>query len=606
MSQIRAVKEAVDIVEIVGERLQLQRAGSNLKANCPFHSEKTPSFFINPQLQRFRCFGCGEAGDVFEFLQKYEGMSFFESLEYLADRAGVVLERNSVQSPEDLDREAVLSALSLAKEYYHWLLQKHQVGAAARQYLEQRKIGQELIKQFELGAAPEAWDGLVQYLQGKKGFSWHHLEQAGLILKGRGGRYYDRFRGRLMFPLRNHRGQVVGFSGRVLDPDVKEAKYINSPETMVYHKSKMLFGFWEQYRAIRQAEEVVMVEGEFDVLSSIQAKVPQVVAIKGSALTPEHLKLVQRAARRVVLALDRDAAGLEATRRAIGLAQQHDIDLRVVNPEIMTGKDPDELSRSDPKAWRQAVKQSVTAYDFLLQAAAQQHDPNSATGRRAIIRELAPPFNAIPHAVEQDVYIKKLATLLNVKPALVMADIKTELARRQLGQPESDPRVAQPSSSSGGHTRLSRLEEYVLFLLLHSSPSVWSSRVRSLADVSWTQPSHAALIEALKLQPQTTSLEQLRLQLPEDAQAQLFELHTHPEYFPQLEQLDIETEWVVATTQVMQLGLRRQLAAVSSHLKRLDRVQELSSEQQAQQDSLLAQLSQLNQQLKALTPSSKK
>lgn len=595
MSQIKTVKEATDIVEIIGERLELQKGGSNLKAPCPFHSEKTPSFFVNSQMQRFRCFGCGETGDVFEFLQKYEGMTFYESLEYLADRANITLEKKNIQNRDDQDREQVLAALNLAKEYYHYLLVQHKAGRSARDYLEDRGIAESIIQQFQLGAAPTGWDGLLKYLHGKKKYSLKTLEQAGLILKGKRGGYYDRFRGRLMFPLKNHRGQVVGFSGRVLDPTEKQAKYINSPETMVYHKSQMLFGLSEQFQAIRKAEEAVVVEGEFDVLSSVKAKVPQVVAIKGSALTEEQVKLLKRVVKRIILALDRDEAGIEASRRAITVATTHDLELRVADPTLMTGKDPDDLARENPKAWRQAVKQSISVYDFLLQMAIDQFDASTPEGKKAIIKSLAQPFTKIPHAVEFDVYLKKLASQLNVRSELVKQDLQTEAKKQKLtGRRVSTTTKSKPKAKPGTRplSRQARLEEYTIFLLLHSQPKTWPDKVGQLEHVSFAQPALHHLVQLLRTKS-VSSVSQLIADLPEDIQQQVFELHTHPIYFPRLESIKISDEWPQTVAELRQLDIAHELQKISAELAELDRVEQKNQTQENRQAELLGKISQL-------------
>ncbi|HPR14166.1 MAG TPA: DNA primase, partial [Candidatus Woesebacteria bacterium] len=301
MSQIQEVKDANNIVEIVGEKIDLRPSGSSFKARCPFHSEKTPSFFVHPEMQRYRCFGCGATGDVLDFLQNYDGMTFYEALKYLADRASITL-KDFNRTSEDEEREQLLGILNLAKEYYHYLLTQHEAGKPALAYLKERGTNSQSIKLFNLGYSLSSWDGLIKYLHQKKKYPLELIAKTGLIIKGKGDRYYDRFRGRVMFPLKNHRGQVVGFSGRLLTAQAKEAKYINSPETSLYHKSKLLYGYSELFREIRKANKVVVVEGEFDVISSAQAHVNNVVAIKGSALTADQVDLLARVSDSVILA----------------------------------------------------------------------------------------------------------------------------------------------------------------------------------------------------------------------------------------------------------------------------------------------------------------
>lgn len=479
--QIVQVKDATDLVTVVGERLALSKAGSNFKGLCPFHSEKSPSFFVNPQMQRYMCFGCHETGDCFSFLQKYDSMTFSESLHYLAQRAGIKLE-SYVASPEDGKRERILAALSLAKEYYHFLLTKHASGKLARDYLEKRGTTAETIELFGLGVSLPSWDGLQKYLIGKKKFSREELLDAGLIIRSDRGTYYDRFRNRLMFPLTNARGNVVGFSGRILEDigtnagkvDQVTAKYINSPETITYHKSDLLFGYSQLHRFIREKEEIVLVEGEFDVLSSFQAHVKNVSAIKGSALTKEQLKLIARSVKRVIFALDNDKAGVEATKRAIGLSQEYGVLLRVI--QLAGGKDPDDIARQNPEAWRKLAKSSVSVYDYLIEHSFSQHDPTSGDGKREITNELGKIISGITNAVEQAYYIQKIALRLGAKEEVVFS----QFARSRLTSETIRP--AKPAAVDT-KDRESTLEEYLCALVFHLQGDEFVKHFDSLGDL---------------------------------------------------------------------------------------------------------------------------
>jgi DNA primase len=595
MSQIQAVKDATDIVALIGSRLSLQRSGSNFRGLCPFHSEKSPSFFVSETMQRYRCFGCGESGDVFSFLEKYEGMSFFEALESLAEAAGIQLEKHA-RSQDDEQREQLLAVLNLAKEYYHFLLTEHKTGTAARAYLKERGVTAESIKLFQLGVSPTTWDGLLTYLHGKKKYSLQLLEDAGLILKGKTGRYYDRFRNRLMFPLKNHRGQVVGFSGRLLSGDAKEAKYINSPETKLYHKSQMLFGYHELYQQIRTAKRVVVVEGEFDVISSAQAHVNEVVAIKGSALTEEHVKLLKRSAEQVLLALDTDAAGVKATRRAIEILQKHDTELRVIR--VPGGKDPDELARAHPKEWREAVKQSVTAYEFLIGAALEQHDPSSPEGKRRIMQELAPVLAQLQHAVEREFYVQEIAAKLSVSVESVQNDIDRVTAALATGQPvqaaaRQPESVAVPKKSTPSGKR-ERLEEYLLFLLLRSAAEHLRARASALGSLELQLPSLAAFLKIVTTSPGDLELRQLMQRLPSDLQQTAFEIYSDEKYTQMLEKLDIKAEWDNTLTDLAKELLAERKKAITEELSALDDLLQKTPAEEARQDELLRQLVILN------------
>lgn len=598
MSQIRQIKESTDIVEIIGERISLGRSGTSLRGLCPFHSEKSPSFFVNEQFQRYKCFGCGESGDVFSFLEKYEGMTFNETLKYLAERAGITL--TSYQpSAEDEQRQRLLSILSLAKEYFHFLLLKHESGAKARDYLKQRGVTKESIVLFQLGYALPAWDGLMAYLHGKKKFSVGDLQLAGLVVSGRNGKEYDRFRDRIMFPLTNHRGQVVGFSGRTLDADAKEAKYINSPETQLYHKSEMLYGYSELFQEIRKKKEAIVVEGEFDVISSAQAHVNNVVAIKGSAITSQHLQLLQRAADKVLFSLDMDSAGVAATKRAIQMAGEVNIDIRVV--VIPQGKDPDELARNAPKEWREAVKSSISAYEYLIRAAAKQHDTKTAEGKRAVIDDLAPIIGNIGHAVEQDVYMKRLATVLEVREELVRQDIQKYRSHITKGGKPRATEKSAPNIEPKTLSRQEKLEAYLLFLLLHGPENSLLGKIAEVDGVEWATPGVNHLLQQLAKSLPKSTLNQAVAELSADQQQLVFELSTQPEYLDMLEDLKIEEEWQKMRSDLRQEQTKSRLEHINRELEELERKGITTPEQEAQQTTLLQEIVQLQKKLSVQT-----
>lgn len=594
MSQIQDVKQSSDIVQIISERRQLQHSGTNWRGLCPFHSEKSPSFFVSEQMQRYKCFGCGENGDVFTFLEKYEGMTFAEALQYLADRAGITLTKLSFTSEDD-QRSRLLEILNLTKEYYSYLLTEHQLGEKARTYLKERGTTAESIKVFQMGYALDSWDGLIKYLNGKKGYSIADLDAAGLIVN-RNGKTYDRFRGRIMFPLTDHRGRVVGFSGRVLDKDAKEAKYINSPETMLYHKSQMLFGFSQLYQEIRKAAEVVVVEGEFDVISSAQSHINNVVAVKGSALTEDHMRLLSRTVSKVILSFDMDSAGIKATQRAIEVARPFGLELRVIDFSVLNAdsaeiakKDPDELARNHPDLWRQAVKSSISVYDFFLRAASKKYDLETPEGKRKAIDELAPIFGQISHAVEHDFYVKKLATLLDVNQSVVKSDLQRfkEIKRRGNFTPPPKTASAQPKEETKPLTRKDKLEEYVLFLLLNSDPESVTDRVEKLKHMSFAKPGVKQILQRISELQTPYNSAFFSKQLPEDLQLILFDLTVNSEYLPMLPTLDIEKEWKIAVEELISLDIAEETQRIQEELDALDQKGTITPEDEARSAELL-------------------
>lgn len=595
MSQIKQVKDASDIIQIIGERVPLTKSGANLKAPCPFHSEKTPSFFVSEVLQRYKCFGCGETGDVFTFLQKYEGMSFIESLRYLADREGITL-ADFRASPEDELRDRLLSILDLTKSYYYYLLTEHEAGQTAREYLKKRGINNESVKVFQIGYSLPNWEGLISYLHDKKKYSFSDIEKAGLIIRGRGDRFYDRFRGRLMFPLTNHRGQVVGFSGRVLDPTVKEAKYINSPETLLYHKSELLFGFSNLYQEIKKADEVVVTEGELDCISSTQAHVNNVVAIKGSALTRDQVQLLRRAVSRVLLSLDMDEAGIEATKRAIQIIKEFDLELRVI--QIPGGKDPDELAQKEPAQWREAVKSSISVYEFFLRLALTKFKPAEPEGKRKIIDFLAPIFGHITHEVERDYYVKKLAKALEVTDEVVKKDILTFKDKGKLSIVGSDA-TKKTTAVKTTKTRKERIEEYLLFLLFRSQPDQVLQLGKELQNYDWTIVGANQLINFLLKADSSFNLTDFAKSLPSDLQQLVSDMYLHPEYTSMLETLKIEQEWKKTLVELTDVTVTQEIDQITQELEKLDRKREKTAAEEASQAELLQRIVILKRKTKA-------
>lgn len=458
MSDIDEIKSRLNIVEIISERIPVKKAGRNFKALCPFHGEKTPSFVISPDRQSFRCFGCGKGGSAFDFLMLYDHVDFSEALETLAERAGVKLEHRPTDTPQAQLKQKIYEANHLASEYYHYLLTKHNVGESARMYLKNRGVSDKSIKTFTLGYSANDWDGLLTYLR-KKGYDDKLLETAGLVIPGSRG-HYDRFRGRVMFTLKDHRGNVVGFAGRVMDPNAKEAKYINTSETPVYTKSKVLYGLDVTRDAIQKANEAVVMEGELDVISSFQAGISNVVAIKGSAVTEEHARLLRRYTERLVFALDSDIAGDAAARRGIDIAEHSGFDMRVV--EMPAGKDPDEAARENPALLKKAIKQAVPIYDYFLSSSMKRFDATSSFGKKKISEELLPVLVKIENPIVQGHYVRAVAAALSLSDETIQDGlVRLRSAKGVVRKTESSEVSGAPELS-----RMEKMEVYLLALIL--------------------------------------------------------------------------------------------------------------------------------------------
>ncbi len=459
--QVEQVKGKVDIVEIIGERVVLKKAGRHFKGLCPFHSEKSPSFIVSPERQSFKCFGCQEGGDVISFLEKYDGMSFLEALETLAKRVGITLESYRPTS-QDAYRKKLLEIMSLSSEYFHFLLTKHESGQEAREYLKTRQIGSEGIKQFNLGYAPNQWRSVSEYLIKKKHYEPAELEAVGLIIRKENNNHYDRFRGRVMFPLKDHKGVVVGFAGRTLSKEASEAKYINSPETMLYSKSKMLYGLWENREHIRKADSIVLVEGELDVIPSWQAGVKNVVAIKGSAFTQEQAQLIARFTKNIYMSLDSDSAGQEAVKRAVVIAESMDMSIRVV--QIAGGKDPGDVATTNPRGWREMVKAGVLYWDFLIESALASHDPKTGSGAGEISKIVVPAIAQIANSVMKAHYVRELAKQLSVPEESIYSEINRINKKKEL----NILKETVQSIEKGQVSRREEIEEYLLSIALQN------------------------------------------------------------------------------------------------------------------------------------------
>lgn len=439
MDQIEEIKSKLDIVEVISGYVALKPSGRNHKGLCPFHQEKSPSFMVNGELSIYKCFGCGKAGDVFAFIQEVEGMTFPEALEMLADKAGVKLVKR--EGADRGESEKLLLAHEMTAAYYHFLLTEHPVGEVARKYLESREIGEKLIKTFQIGFAMNEWEGLKSYLVDKKGMDPELLVRGGLLGKGR-EKYYDRFRGRIIFPLRDHLGRVVGIAGRVIpgmSDDKESPKYINSPETLIYHKSKVLYGLFEAKKDIKDKNRVVLVEGELDMISSFKAGVGETVAIKGTALTADQIKLLGRYTKNLIIALDADTAGDAAAKRGIGLAEEAGMNVKVIR--IKEGKDPDDVARKTPRVWIEMVNNAIDIYEFYIESAKEKYKTETVEGKRAFSLEVLPIIGRITNQIVRDHYVKKCAAVLSTSEDSVEREIERLRRGIKLNEVKKDEEI---------------------------------------------------------------------------------------------------------------------------------------------------------------------
>jgi len=481
LEQIRA---ASDIVEVINSYLPLKkRVGANFVALCPFHKEKTPSFSVNPHRQIFHCFGCGKGGDVFAFVREYEHLSFIEAVRRLAERARIQLEfeQTPAQQQARFLKETLWQLHEQIAQRWQQALANDAAGQIARDYLAERRVPDEAVRLFRLGYAPEAWDDTVNWAK-SKGYDLAVVEQAGLIIRKEGeSHYYDRFRGRLMFPICDEQGRVIGFSGRVLAGDEKTAKYVNSPETPIFTKGRVIYGLDKSKRALLDAGTAVVCEGQLDLIACFMAGVQNVVAPQGTALTADHCRILKRYVEEVVLCFDSDAAGQNATVRALDDLLASGLAIRVAT--VPAPHDPDSfIKEQGAAAFGQLLARAEGFFDFLLNRLCAANDVATDRGRTAVLRAMAEAVAKTANAVLADTYAQKTALRLGVAADAVRAEFK-RIPRQPA--PTSPAEAASPASPPATATPLSPLERDLLKLLLRDDNLVpWAAEH---LDVKWMQ-----------------------------------------------------------------------------------------------------------------------
>ncbi|HNQ89725.1 MAG TPA: DNA primase [Verrucomicrobiota bacterium] len=418
---LEQIRVASDIVEVIGSYVPLKRAGANFVALCPFHKEKTPSFNVNPGRQIFHCFGCHKGGDVFTFVREFENLTFVEAVRRLAERARIplVLEEGPSQRRARFLKETLLEMHEQVTQRWQAAL-RQDAGRVAREYLSRRGLAEGAVQAFRLGYAPDAWDDTTRWARSKD-YDLAMVEQAGLIIRRDDGGYYDRFRGRLMFPICDPQGRVIAFSGRILDDAEKAAKYVNSPETPIFTKGRVLFGLDKARRALADTGRAILCEGQLDLIACHMAGFENVVAPQGTALTAEHCRLLRRHAEEVVLCFDSDAAGQQAALRSVDDLLEAGLAIRVVS--IPAPHDPDSFIRAEgPEAFGALLDQAQGFFDFLLARLCAAHDPATDRGRVAIVRGMATALLKTQSAVLVDTHVQKIAQRLAVTPEAVRAE----------------------------------------------------------------------------------------------------------------------------------------------------------------------------------------
>lgn len=469
---IEEVKRRLDIVDIIGSRVELRRAGRNFKTVCPFHQEKTPSFVVFPDRQTYHCFGCGKSGDVISFLMETDSLDFKEALHQLADRAGVRYEvAKPVPAEQTQQHQRLLDLNRLLARYYNHLLMKSDEAAAARAYLTGRGLERGAWEEWRLGYAPAAWDSALRFLSQRQ-YTREEMLSLGVILEGKAGGHYDRFRGRIIFPINDAEGNTVGFGGRALGDDTP--KYLNSPESPLFQKSEQLYGLDLAATHIQSAGLAVVVEGYVDAITAHTHGFRNVTATLGTALTPAHVRRISRLTKRICLALDADAAGesaalrgwevireslqrrslpIRSRGRTVAAGSAAELDVRIAR--LPQGEDPDSLIRRDPNAWKAAVDGALPVIDHFFSIAEQAPDASTPEARARTLSELAPVVADLGNPIERAQYESRLARLVSLDEREVHFEVSRS---RNTGRRAASPEFASVTAVA--------IEDMILALLL--------------------------------------------------------------------------------------------------------------------------------------------
>ena len=490
---LERIRAASDIVDVIGSYLPLKRAGANFVALCPFHKEKTPSFNVNPQKQIFHCFGCHKGGDVFTFVKEYENIGFTDAVQRLAERAKIPIEfeRGAPDAQARHLKDQLLQIHEQIAQRWQNALLNEAAGQLARDYLAKRGVSAEAVKLFRLGAAPEVWDDTVNWAK-SKGHDLALVEKAGLILRKEGtDRYYDRFRGRLMFPICDEQGRVIAFSGRVLSGDDKTAKYVNSPETAIFTKSRVFFGLDKSKRAVLDAGFAIICEGQLDLIACYMAGVQNVVAPQGTAFTENHARILKRYVDEVVLCFDSDEAGQNAAVRSLDHLLASGLAVRVA--VVPAPDDPDSfIKKSGAEAFRKLIEGAEGFFDYYLNRLCHQNETTGDKGRLAVLRGMSEAVQKTGNTVLVDTYAQKTALRLGVTADAVRAEFRKSLhvrnvpasATEEPEAPQTVVEIPRPSTHEFWLLKLVMLhEDLVGWAALHLDPQwIQHSLVRQVVQ----------------------------------------------------------------------------------------------------------------------------
>jgi DNA primase len=515
-SDVEEVKNRTNIADLVGEYIRLTKAGSNWRALCPFHNEKTPSFMVSEERGSFHCFGCGKGGDVFSFVMEMEGIGFREALEQLAQKAGVQLKK--FEKGNQKEREArekgktrLFQILDLATKWYEKNLWEGKGKERTLSYLRGRGLSDETIKKFRLGYSPDGWRNMLDFLE-RRGYKVEEIARTGLLVEKNNEnrtpntKHYDRFRDRIMFPVQDIMGRVIGFSARVAPGGNEEtAKYINTPQTEFYDKSKILYGLHFAKAEIKKRDEAILVEGNMDVIASHQAGIPNIVAVSGTALAPEQVKIIKRYTNNLKMAFDMDSAGQAAAKRSAKICLENDLDVRMVL--LPSGKDAADLIKSDKNAWEESVKKSKGIIEYYFDDTFSRFDANNPAEKKKIARELLNVIKDIANPIEQSHWIKVLAEKLGIEEK-ILADVLRKAKKDRFPSRRANEKAGKEEKK--GYF----LEKRILGLFL-AYPKEGRRQLERIKPDDFSGEKERLVLEAIVQNKENYNLDEIKKLLPD-------------------------------------------------------------------------------------------
>ncbi|TSD02235.1 MAG: DNA primase [Parcubacteria group bacterium Athens0714_25] len=471
-SNTEEIKARINIVDFIGGYVRLQKAGSSWKACCPFHGEKTPSFVVNDEKQFWHCFGCGKGGDIFTFLMEMEGLEFREALKILAERAGVEISQYNAQAEKTKNRG--MEILELSAKFYQKQLWDGLGKEKILNYLFERGLQEKTVNAFQLGYAPNGWSNLADFLL-ERGFSMEEISRTGVVVEkqnnGTVRKYYDRFRDRIVFPITDSMGRIVGFTARVAPGgDESQAKYVNTPETDFYHKGRILYGIDKAKNAIKKADQVILVEGNMDVIASFQAGIENVIAVSGTALTQQQIEIIKRYTKNLCLFFDADSAGRQAVFRSCEMAFANDLNVSIIIPK--EGKDAADVVKKSPEELKKLVKEAVGAMDYFLQNLFSRYDVNNIAEKKKIVDEAVSLISNFPKEIDKQHWGKILAQRLNIDEKIIYDEISRKTRGKSQYLKKEEVEMNEKKLPFQAKKRSEIISEKILFLFLKND-EVW-------------------------------------------------------------------------------------------------------------------------------------